>query len=250
MNNNLQIFRNSEFGQVRIIVNDANDPIFCLTDLCVILSLNAGDVRKRLDDEVVSIHPIPDSIGRTQFTNFVNEEGFYDIVLGSRKENVRTFKKWVTSEVLPTIRKTGQYSIQKKIPNNFAEALKLAYEQQLKLDQQELLLAEAKPKVEYYDKILSSKDSLTVTQIAKDYGLSAQQLNIILNEEKVQYKQSGQWLPYKEYAQEGYTKSETINFTHKDGAEGTKLNTKCTQKGRLFIHELLNKKNIKPVMDR
>nr|DAY33447.1 MAG TPA: repressor domain protein [Caudoviricetes sp.] len=252
MNDKLQIFESPQFGQIRVILNE-DKPLFVAKDVAIALGYTnpaeaiamhckSGDIEK-------CYVPHENGIGGTNL-QVISEGNVYRLVMRSKLPNAIDYQDWVCDDVLPTIRKTGEYSVQKRIPNSFSAALKLAYEQQLKLEQQELLLAEAKPKVEYYDKILSSKDSLTVTQIAKDYGLSAQRLNIILNEEKVQYKQSGQWLPYKEYAQEGYTKSETINFTHKDGTEGTKLNTKWTQKGRLFIHELLKKKNIKPVMDR
>ena len=103
----------------------------------------------------------------------------------------------------------------------------------LMLEQQ---LAEAEPKVTYYDKILSSPGTVTVTQIAKDYGLSAAKLNKILHEERVQYKQSRQWFLYSNYADKGYTKSET----HIDATGEPRMNTKWTQKGRLFIHQLLN----------
>ena len=97
-------------------------------------------------------------------------------------------------------------------------------------------IAEYEPKVTYYDKILQSKDSMTVTQIAKDYGLTAQKLNKILHEEGIQYKLSGQWLLYKKYANEGYTKTKTTTYTKHDGTIGTSVLTKWTQKGRLFIH--------------
>jgi len=102
----------------------------------------------------------------------------------------------------------------------------------LMLEQQ---LAEAQPKLTYYDKILASPGTVTVTQIAKDYGLTAPKLNKILHAQGIQYKQSKQWFLYKQYADKGYTKSET----HIDKTGEARLNTKWTQKGRLFIHELL-----------
>lgn len=109
---NLQIFSNSEFGEIRTITKD-DEALFCLGDLCRILELTAKGVKQRLTDEVISNCPIPDSLGRIQNTIFVNEDGLYDVILDSRKENARKFRKWVTSEVLPTIRKTGSYSMPK-----------------------------------------------------------------------------------------------------------------------------------------
>lgn len=111
-------------------------------------------------------------------------------------------------------------------------------------------VAEYEPKISYLDRILQSKGTLTITQIAKDYGMSGQALNQILREEKVQYKQNGQWLLYRQHHAEGYTKSETIDITHRNGDPDTRLNTRWTQKGRLFIHEILTKRGILPVMDR
>lgn len=106
--NELTIFNCEEFGQVRtIIVN--NEPKFCLGDLCKALELTAKGVKQRLSDEVISNYPIEDSLGRKQNTLFVNEDGLYDVILESRKENARKFRKWITYEVLPTIRKTGGY---------------------------------------------------------------------------------------------------------------------------------------------
>lgn len=108
----LQIFSNSEFGEIRTITKDG-EALFCLGDLCRILELTAKGVKQRLTDEVISNYPIPDSLGRIQNTIFVNEDGLYDVILDSRKENARKFRKWVTSEVLPSIRKTGGYGMPK-----------------------------------------------------------------------------------------------------------------------------------------
>ncbi len=112
--NELQIFNNEEFGEIRVI-GDFENPQFCLADVCRVLELDASQVMKRLDDGVVSIHPITDSLGRTQMANFVNEDGLYDVILDSRKPNAKKFRKWLTKEVVPTIRKTGSYSVEKAL---------------------------------------------------------------------------------------------------------------------------------------
>lgn len=111
-------------------------------------------------------------------------------------------------------------------------------------------VAEFEPKVTYLDQILQSKDTVTITQIAKDYGLTGQVLNKILHEGKVQFKQNGQWLLYRQYQDLGYTKSITVDIIHNDGHQSVKMNTKWTQKGRLFIHDLLNKRGIIAFIDR
>ena len=106
--NAIQIFKNPEFGEVRTAGTPEN-PLFCLMDICKALDLRQNDVVRRLNDEVVSTHPISDSLGREQLANFVNEDGLYDVILDSRKPEAKKFRKWVTSEVLPSIRKSGGY---------------------------------------------------------------------------------------------------------------------------------------------
>lgn len=113
-----------------------------------------------------------------------------------------------------------------------------------------VLIAEYEPKVTYYDQILASTDTITVTQITKDYGMTAQELNKLLHENKIQFKQSGQWILYKEYAKLGYTKSHTTPITYKDGRKGDQLHTRWTQKGRLFLYELLKQKGHLPLIEQ
>ena len=145
----------------------------------------------------------------------------------------------------------------KLIPKNYVQALR-AYADEvekneaLKLEntQQKQIIGELQPKAAYYDEILKSQDCLTITQIAKDYGMSGHQLNQFLAEQKVQYKQSKQWLLYSNYHREGYTKSETVSITHKNGSAGSVLHTKWTQRGRLFLYELLKRNNILPLIER
>lgn len=104
----IQIFNNPSFGNVRVAGTEVN-PLFCLADVCKALGLSAKGVNQRLGDEVISNYPIADSLGRTQQALFVNEDGLYDVILDSRKPEAKQFRKWITSEVLPTIRKHGAY---------------------------------------------------------------------------------------------------------------------------------------------
>lgn len=112
------------------------------------------------------------------------------------------------------------------------------------------LIGELKPKADYTDIILKNKSLMTITQIAKDYGMSGQAMNKLLHDLKVQYKQSDQWLLYSTYHDKGYTHSETIDFVRKDGTPDVKLNTKWTQKGRLFLYELLKEHDVLPIIER
>ncbi|WP_024994910.1 BRO-N domain-containing protein [Phocaeicola paurosaccharolyticus] len=113
--NQFQIFNSPEFGKVRIIVGNDGEPKFSLSDICKILGLVSTKTAQRLGDDVLSKHPIVDRLGRQQIASFINEDGLYDIILDSRKPGAKKFRKWVTSEVLPSIRKNGAYLTEKTI---------------------------------------------------------------------------------------------------------------------------------------
>lgn len=121
---------------------------------------------------------------------------------------------------------------------------------ELENKQKEQVIGELKPKADYVDKILKSTDLVTITQIAKDYGYSGKKMNKVLHNLGVQFKQSGQWLLYTEIHDKGYTNSETVKIIHSDGRPGVKMNTKWTQKGRLFLYGLLKEHGILPVIER
>ena len=116
--------------------------------------------------------------------------------------------------------------------------------------QQKQLIAEFSPKASYYDVVLQTKDTLSISKIAKDYGKSAIWLNQLLHNKGVQYKQGDMWLLYAKYADQGYTKSKTETFSGSDGMQHSKLRTCWTQKGRLFIYDLLKSDGILPLIER
>lgn len=215
-------------------------------------------IERHVDTDDGMKRTIIDNLGRNQEVWIINESGLYSLVLSSKLENAKKFKKWVTSEVLPSIRKHGAYmtedTLQKALTSpdfliQLATNLKLEQENNAKLigeiQIKQQLIEELKPIKEYVDVILSSNESLTVTQIAADYGLSATKLNSILQEERIQRKVNGQWILYIDHQSKGYTKSETVNI----GNDRTKLQTKWTQKGRLKIHEILTKLGYKANTD-
>lgn len=246
----LQIFKNDTFGQVRILEKD-NELWFVAKDVCDCLEIkNTTDALKRLDNDERSRF----NLGRQGETNIVNEYGLYNLVLSSRKPEAKEFKRWITHDVIPQIRKTGTYSM--NIPKSLPEALR-AYANEVESNnatkaivaQQEQQIAEFKPVKDYVDKILSSKSCLAITQIAADYGLSAQELNKILHEAGLQRKVGDQWILYKQHMAKGFTKSETFTFCRSDGRLDSKITTKWTQKGRLEIHSILTKLNIHAVCE-
>lgn len=248
--NDLQIFKNDTFGQVRILEKD-NELWFVAKDVCDCLEIkNTTDALKRLDNDERSRF----NLGRQGETNIVNEYGLYNLVLSSRKPEAKEFKRWITHDVIPQIRKTGTYSM--NIPKSLPEALR-AYANEVELHnatkaivaQQEQQIAEFKPVKDYVDKILSSKSCLTITQIAADYGMSAQELNKILHEAGLQRKVGDQWILYKQHMAKGFTKSETFTFCRSDGRLDSKITTKWTQKGRLEIHNILSKLDIHAVCE-
>lgn len=249
----LQIFNNDRFGQVRIIPVDG-ELMFVAKDVCDCLEITKHrDAISRLDsDERGSVKL--DTPGGKQDIAAVNEYGLYSLVLSSRKPEAKDFKRWITHDVIPAIRKTGSYSM--VIPQTLPEALR-AYADEVEshnatkaiVAQQEQQIAEFKPVKDYVDKILSSKSCLAITQIAADYGLSAQELNKILHEAGLQRKVGDQWILYKQHMAKGFTKSETFTFCRSDGRLDSKITTKWTQKGRLEIHSILTKLNIHAVCE-
>lgn len=253
-------YNNSE---VRTVMID-NEPWWVLADVCKVLELTTPSrVAERLDKDEVSQAHITDSLGRQQNTTIINESGLYSVILRSDKPQAKPFRKWVTSDVLPSIRKYGAYmtpeTLEQAILNpdyliKLATTLKEERERRQALEienaSQKQIIGELKPRADYTDKILSNKGLVTITQIAKDYGMSGRKMNKLLKELKVQYNQSGQWLLYAEYHDKGYTHSKTINITRKDGTPDVTMETKWTQKGRLFIYELLKSKGILPLIER
>lgn len=249
----LQIFNNDRFGQVRIVPVDG-ELMFVAKDVCDCLEITKHrDAISRLDsDERGSVKL--DTPGGKQDIAAINEYGLYNLVLSSRKSEAKEFKRWITHDVIPAIRKTGSYSM--VIPQTLPEALR-AYADEVEshnatkaiVAQQEQQIAEFKPVKDYVDKILSSKSCLAITQIAADYGLSAQGLNKILHEAGLQRKVGDQWILYKQHMAKGFTKSETFTFCRSDGRLDSKITTKWTQKGRLEIHSILTKLNIHAVCE-
>lgn len=258
----LKIFENEQFGKVRTL-EIKNEPYFVGKDVADILGYQNGsrDINLYVEEEDRLKYKISTS-GQLREQILVNESGLYSLILASRKKEAKAFKRWVTHEVLPNIRKHGAYMTDEVLKEaltspdfliKLATELKEEREKRIALEIDNNIKAqqigELKPKADYVDKILKSKSLMNVSQIAKDYGMSATKFNKILHELKVQYKQAEQWLLYSKYHDKGYTHSETFDFENKNGINETKLTTKWTNKGRLFLYNLLKDNGYLPLIE-
>ncbi|QIN27805.1 phage antirepressor (plasmid) [Staphylococcus chromogenes] len=240
----LQIFNFEELPVRTLTVDD--EPYFVGNDIAQILGYEdyRGAINKKVDTEDKLRSQI-DYAGQKRSVTLINESGLYSLIFSSKLESAKRFKRWVTSEVLPAIRKHGIYATDNVIEQTLKDPdyiitvlteYKKEKEQNLLLQQE---IGELKPKADYVDEILKSPGTMTITQIAADYGLSAQKLNKLLHKARIQRRVGKQWILYTDHMNKGYTKSETINIVRSDGTPDTQPQTKWTQKGRLKIHEIL-----------
>ena len=258
--NELKIFENEQFGTIRTVEID-NTPYFVGKDVAEILGYADPQkaMKMHIDDEDKLTRQIVVS-GQNRNVTIINESGLYSLILSSKLPKAKEFKRWVTSEVLPTIRKHGVYAVDEVLenPDMLISALQALKEEKAKAKRlsetiavQEQQIAELQPKASYYDVVLNCKDLVSVTEIAKDYGKSAKWLNEKLHELGIQFKQGGKiWLLYQKYAEKGYTSTKTQTYNGTDGEIHTKEHTYWTQKGRLFIYDKLKAENILPVMEK
>ena len=266
MSNELQVFTNSSFGTIRTLTID-NEPWFVGKDIAAALGYGAGKslanaVAKHVDDEDKGVTEMMTPGGKQKIV-IINESGLYSLVLSSKLPTAKAFKRWVTSEVLPSIRKHGAYLTPEKIEEVLLSPdtlIKLATElkaerearkhAELEVDRAKQVIVELKPKADYANLILSNDNTVPITVIAKDYGMSAQVFNEMLHELRVIYKLREQWVLYAEYQNKGYTHSKTFHFTRSGGRHDCKMQTEWTQKGRLFLYQLLKKHDILPMIER
>lgn len=203
---------------------------------------------------------ICDSIGREQKPVLINESGLYSLILSSKLSGAKKFKRWVTSEVLPAIRRHGMYATDDLIANpDIAIAAFTALKQEREKSKalaeivavQNQQIAEMKPKVSYYDIVLHCKDVLLISVIAKDYGWSANKMNKYLHNKGVQFKQGNKiWLLYQKYADKEYTSTKTHDYYDSHNNQHTAVHTYWTQQGRLFIYSLMKSDGNLPLIEQ
>ena len=252
----LQIINEQEvLGKHFTVYGTADEPLFVAKDVAEWIEHSKPSIMIDTVDEDEKLRETIFTSGQNREVWLLTENGLYEVLMQSRKPLAKEFKKKV-KEILKSIRKHGLYAIDDLLDNPdmaIAALQKLKEERQLRLQAQEeiaqknQIIQELQPKATYYDLILQSESLVAISVIAKDYGMSARKLNDLLHELKVQFKQGSTWLLYQKYASKGYTQSKT----HTIDAERSKMHTYWTQKGRLFIYDLLkNKKGILPKIEQ
>ena len=257
--NGLQIFVSKEFGEIRTVTID-NEPWFVGKDVATALGYKntRQAILTNVMDEDKGVHSVDTPSGKQEMT-VINESGLYALIFGSKLDSAKRFKHWVTSEVLPSIRKHGMYAVDELVNNpelliKVATELKEEREKNRELEntvhEMNKTIGELTPKANYVDIILKSKSTVLVTQIAQDYGMSAKAFNKLLKDLHIQHKVGQQWILYRPYLGNDYVHSKTIDIIRSDGRPDVKMQTKKTQKGRLFLYETLKEHDIYPMIER
>ena len=233
-----QIFKNAEFGQIRTCMVDG-EIYFVGKDVASGLGYkNTKDALMRHVDEEDKLGSGFTTSGQNREMIIINESGLYSLILSSKLESARRFKRWVTSEVLPAIRRNGRYELEQQ--NRVLESRNALLEE---------ITVQQKPLTDYARIILSSTQTVTITQIAQDYGMSPVGMNQLLFKLHIQHKVGGQWILYIPYLNKGYVQSFSSYFVKSDGEVQVKLHTRWTQSGRLFLYEELKKAGVLPLIE-
>lgn len=257
--NELRIFENNQFGEIRTL-EESGKVLFCGSDAA--RALGYAKPNNAINQHCKS-YTLKQGIATKQGNQadmlFIPESDLYRLIVNSRLPSAQQFESWVFEDVLPSIRKHGLYAVDELLsdPDLAIKAFTALKEERAKngllsaeIAKKNQLIGELKPRADYTDRILQNKGLVTITQIAKDYGMSGRAMNRKLAGLGVQYKQSGQWLLYRKYHNKGYTHSETIDIIRSDGRPDIVMETKWTQKGRLFLYELLKENGILPVIEQ
>ena len=261
MENKLQVFTSPEFGELQTL--EVNGKIFFpATRTAEILGYQNPQkaIRDHCLEKGVNVLDTP-SNGGIQRVKYISEGNLYRLIIRSKLPSAQRFESWVFDEILPSIRKNGFYidpkrEIDPDVVINLCNQIKEQRRKiELMLEDNQILeqqVRELSPKASYYDLILNCKDLVSVSEIAKDYGLTAKRLNEILKDLNVQYQLPGQrtWLLKSKYAGKGYTGSKTHDYLGSDGENHTKMHTYWTQAGRLFIYDLLKAHGILPIIEQ
>lgn len=240
--NDIKIFENVELGKIRT-AGTSDEPLFCLADVCKILELQVTPTKNRLNPGGVNLIKVIDSLGREQDAIFITEINLYKAIMRSDKPQAEAFQDWVCGEVLPSIRKTGAYAL----PQTFAQALRLAAEQQEKIEAQQKLIEEQKPKVDFFDAVAESKTAIEMKAVANTLhfkNVGRNKLFDILRTEKILM---GNNMPYQKYVDCGYFRTIEQKYSTPDGEVRINVKTLVYQKGVEYIRKVLTKLGYKEV---
>ena len=218
--------------------------MFCAKDVAEALGYDQPHkaIARHVEEDDGMKRTLIDSLGRKQQAIFINESGLYALILSSKLESARRFKHWVTSEVLPSIRKQGGYMVARPEETDEVVLARALQIMQTAVERRDEEIARLKPRADYADQVLDSITCITTTQLAKELGMTAQELNRQLCAMHIQYWQSGQYMLYAEYARQGLAKSRTQKRVLKHGMVITEMYLVWTERGRDFIHRLLDAK--------
>lgn len=257
-----KVFSHERFGSVQVIVIDGKE-MFAATQVAAALGYKDAyaAIRQHCREEGSVIHPVLTD-GGVQRMKFITEGNVYRLIARSKLPEAEQFERWLFDEVAPSLRKHGGYLTAAKVEEallNPDVLIQLATDLKRERTERERLQAENAHQAEvieeqaerltYTDEILRSTGTMTVTQIAADYDLSAKALNVILNEERVQRSVGGQWVLYRRYHGMGLTKSQTKSIDTDYGPKAV-VSTEWTQAGRLLIHRVLMERGVFAVVDR
>lgn len=254
----IKIFSNPTFGQIRT-AGTSEQPLFCLADVCSALNLNTSKVAQRIGVGILSKYPIVDSLGREQVANFVDEDGLYDVILDSRKPEAKQFRKWITSEVLPSIRKSGGYMVAKtdETPEQImARALIIANEaiqrQSAQILAQKTIIEQNAPRVLFAQAVETSNRSILIGELAKilnQNGINIGQNRLFaLLRQKAYLGQRGEYynIPTQRAIEMGLFEIKKTSITKPDGTTLVSTTTKVSVKGQqYFIQKFLAKQSEK-----
>lgn len=241
----INFFESENFGTIRVMRNEQGDLLFCGRDVAKALGYKKPEnaIAAHVDDEDKTYTLIQGSGSNYKSkTIFINESGLYSLILRAEVDTAKRFAKWVTSEVLPSIRRTGGYIMTRPEESNdqiMERAVLIAQDRIKKRDEKIALL---QPLAEYAEEVLQSNQCLTTRQIAFELGMTAQALNRLLAAHRIQFYQSGQsrqWMLYREYADKGLAQNRTFHYQDSKGKAQTQTNMVWTERGRLFIHTMV-----------
>ena len=256
MNNELINFHHEMFGDIRAIEKDG-EPWFVGKDVAEALGYKdtVNALKAHVDEEDKAGWQITTQFGNKKAV-IINESGLYSLVLSSKLPSAKKFKHWVTAEVLPSIRRHGAYATAPTIEKIIASPefgialLKNLQQEQLMRREAEQRVRKLQPLADYTALILACPETVSVSQVAQDYGMSAVAFNRILNRAGIQYSVGGQWVLYAAYKDRGLVQSYTFNYRHTDGTDGCRMYTRWTQRGRLFLYDILKKMGIIPMIEK